>query len=98
MWTVPDPVTTCGRPPVSSRATPVTIISTTEPANRYVGSAKIRPASRRPRRLARHMTPIAVTEMTSRILGPMNGIADSAGNADTIAALPAAVCTATVTT
>ena len=44
------------------------------------------------------MRPIASTEMTSRILGPMTAIRDSAGNADTIAALPAAVCTATVTT
>ena len=44
------------------------------------------------------MSRMASTEMTSRILGPMTGIRDSAGNADTIAALPAAVCTATVTT
>ncbi len=44
------------------------------------------------------MTPIAVTEMTSRILGPISGMPDSAGNAETIAAEPAAVCTATVTT
>ena len=44
------------------------------------------------------MTQIAATEMTSRIFGPMTGTRDSAGNADTMAALPAAVCTATVTT
>ena len=44
------------------------------------------------------MPPIATTEMTSRIRGPMTGIPDSAGNAETIAAEPAAVCTATVTT
>ena len=44
------------------------------------------------------MTAIAVTDITSKILGPISGIRDSAGNADTIAALPAAVCTATVTT
>jgi hypothetical protein len=58
----------------------------------------MRPASRMPRRLPRHMSRMASTEMTSRIFGPMTGIRDSAGNADTIAALPAAVCTATVTT
>ena len=44
------------------------------------------------------MTQIATTEMTSRIFGPITGTRDSAGNADTMAALPAAVCTATVTT
>ena len=44
------------------------------------------------------MRPIAATEITSRIFGPMTGMCDSAGNAETIAALPAAVCTATVTT
>ena len=44
------------------------------------------------------MSPIAATEVTSRILGPMTGRWDSAGNAETMAALPAAVCTATVTT
>ena len=96
--TVPGPVATCGRPPVSSRTTPVMIIRITEAANRYVGTAKSRPASRRPRRFPTHMTRIASTEMTSRILEPITGIRDSAGNADTIAALPAAVCTATVTT
>ncbi len=41
---------------------------------------------------------MASTEMTSRILGPTTGTRDRAGNADTMAALPAAVCTATVTT
>ena len=51
-----------------------------------------------PRRLPKHMARIATTEMTSRIFGPMTGIPDSAGKAETIAAEPAAVCTATVTT
>ncbi len=42
------------------------------------------------------MIKIATTETISRVdLGP-KGLA-SAGNADTMAALPAAVCTATVT-
>ena len=44
------------------------------------------------------MTAIAATEITSRIFGPMTGRWDSPGNAETMAALPAAVCTATVTT
>ena len=44
------------------------------------------------------MARIATTEMTSRIFGPMTGIPDSAGKAETIAAEPAAVCTATVIT
>jgi hypothetical protein len=44
------------------------------------------------------MRPMAATEVTSRIFGPMTGRWDSAGNAETIAALPAAVCTTTVTT
>jgi hypothetical protein len=37
MPTVPGPVWTCGRPSVSSRTRPVTIIRITEAANMYVG-------------------------------------------------------------
>jgi hypothetical protein len=45
------------------------------------------------------MIRMARTEMIVRIhFGPMPGMLPSAGNADTIAALPAAVWTATVTT
>jgi hypothetical protein len=73
-------------------------MSTTEPENRYVGSAKARPASRRPRRLQKHIRRMAAAEMTRRIFGPMTGSRVSDGNAETIAALPAAVCTASVTT
>ena len=44
------------------------------------------------------MIRIAITEMTSRIcLTLMKDSVARAGNADTIAAAPAAVCTATVT-
>ena len=44
------------------------------------------------------MIRIATTAMISTILRPITGMLLSCGNADTIAALPAAVCTATVTT
>jgi hypothetical protein len=95
---MPCALVAVGKSPVSSRTTPVTIITITDPANRYVGTAKVRPASRMPRRFPAHMAQIASAEMTSKIFGPMTGSLDSAGNVDTIAALPAAVCTATVTT
>ncbi len=42
------------------------------------------------------MIRIATTEMSSRVVLPPSGL-PSAGKAETIAALPAAVCTATVT-
>ena len=41
----------CGRFPKTSRAMPTTIISVSMPINQYVGTAKVRPASRNPRRL-----------------------------------------------
>ena len=40
----------------------------------------------------------ATTEIHSRICGPITGMFASCGKAETMAALPAAVCTATVTT
>ena len=43
------------------------------------------------------MTRVAVTAMSSSVVVSPRGLA-SAGNVDRIAALPAAVCTATVTT
>ncbi len=39
----------------------------------------------------------ASTEIHTRISGPKNGMPAICGNAETIAALPAATCTATVT-
>ena len=44
------------------------------------------------------MISTATTEMTVRMCEPMTGMLPSCGNADTMAALPAATCTATVTT
>ena len=43
------------------------------------------------------MMATAITEITMRMYGPMTGVFASCGNAETIAALPAATCTATVT-
>ena len=43
------------------------------------------------------MISTAITEMTIRMFEPITGMFASCGNADTIAALPAAICTATVT-
>ncbi len=44
------------------------------------------------------MIRIAITERIKTILPPITGVLLSCGNADTIAALPPAVWTATVTT
>ena len=79
------------RLPSASRISPTTIIKMTEPANRYVGTAKARPASLSPRRFPRHISRTTPTQISS-LYGPI------AGNADATAAVPAAIWTATVTT
>ena len=43
------------------------------------------------------MISTAITEMKTRMFDPITGMFASCGNAETMAALPAAVCTATVT-
>ena len=63
----------------------------TAPENRYVGTAKARPASLRPRRLPKAMSTTTPTVISS-LYGP------TAGTAEATAAVPAEVCTATVTT
>ena len=56
-----------------------------------MGSAKILPASRMPRRLPKHISRMMPIDI-GVTYGPM------AGNAEATAAVPAAICTATVTT
>ena len=47
------------------RYAPIAIISRAPNRNRYVGTAKMLPASRRPRRLPIVMSPIAVTPIAT---------------------------------
>ena len=56
-----------------------------------MGTANDRPASLRPRRLPKAMRTTTPTQISS-LYGPIAGIADAT------AAVPAATCTATVTT
>ena len=56
-----------------------------------MGSAKILPASRMPRRLPKHISRMMPIDI-GVTYGPM------AGNVEATAAVPAAICTATVTT
>ena len=58
---------------------------------KYVGTAKMRPDSRTPRRF-----PNEIRQMNATEIRTVNGF--SAGNADTSAAVPAATETATVST
>ena len=81
----------CGRSPKASRISPVMIIRMIRPENRYVGTANDRPASLSPRRFRYAMTSTTPTDISSRY-------GWSAGTAEATAALPAATCTATVTT
>ena len=82
---------TCGGIPSTVRATPMPTSSSALPRKMYVGSAKIVPLSRTPRRL---MT------MTARIATTMTGTWSGAiaGNAELIATMPAATLTDTVRT
>jgi hypothetical protein len=73
------------------RNTPTAIMISAEPMNRYVGAAKIVPASRRPRRFATAMSPIAKTPIRTRSSYRI-------GNADTICSTADDVETATVIT
>ena len=67
------------------------MITTAE--NRYVGTANARPASRIPRRLPKHIRITMAIEI--RVMSAGWLMADTA---DATAAVPAAICTATVTT
>ena len=71
------------------RKTPIAIIRNALPRNRYVGTAKMLPASRRPRRLAIVISAIAPTPMPT-------AKGASAGTAEVICSTADEVETATV--
>jgi hypothetical protein len=77
--------------PVSARQAPTAISIRRLTTKKYVGSAKIRPDSRMPRRLASVMSTTNPSAISTRLRC-------QAGNADVIAATPAAMLTATVNT
>jgi hypothetical protein len=81
-----------GASPRSVRSSPTPMSRSIEPRNRYVGTANTLPLSRTPRRL----TSVTRTMHTAEI-GTIH-VAGMAGNAEVIAATPAATLTATVST
>jgi hypothetical protein len=77
--------------PVSARQAPSTMSVRMLPMKKYVGSAKIRPESRMPRRLPNIRTATKASESSTRLTC-------RCGSADVTAAMPAAMLTATVST
>ena len=84
-------VTTGWMPPVIARQPPTVIRTRAERMKKYVGTANICPDSRTPRRL-----PIVRISTKPSVISTR--LTCQAGNADVIAATPAAILTATVST
>ena len=82
----------CGRPPIASRTRPMTIIRITDAGEQVGGQREDLPGLPDAAQVAEAHQQDDADAISASPYGPM------AGNAEATAAVPAATCTATVTT